>query len=160
MFGLLWKWAIQSNPSSLSLLPQTFHRELMLLTFFSYCSGNCRPRGPLCVCVCQRSKEGCGKYGLSYMSCLGSAPTRPVWLLLSQTMKDKLLSSNLRSSRWFRIDPMSKGWRLWLCPLHRWALAGVAHCQGQAALKWCFLVLASGIRNVSWSKQVIFTSEE
>lgn len=32
----------------------------------------------------------------------------------------------------------------------------VAHCQGQGALKWCFLVLASGIRNALWSKQVIF----
>lgn len=51
VFVLLWKWATQSNPSSLSLLPQRFHRELMLLTFFSYCSGNCQPRGPLCVCV-------------------------------------------------------------------------------------------------------------
>lgn len=32
----------------------------------------------------------------------------------------------------------------------------VAHCQGQGALKWCFLVLESGIRNVLGSKQVIF----
>lgn len=51
MFGLLWEWAIQSNPSSLSLFPQMFHRGLMLLASFSYCSRNFRSLEPLCVCV-------------------------------------------------------------------------------------------------------------
>jgi len=34
-FGLLWEGAIQSNPSSLSLFPQRFHRGFMMLTSFS-----------------------------------------------------------------------------------------------------------------------------
>lgn len=51
VFGLLQEWAVQSNPSSLSLFPQRLHRGLMLLTSFSYCSRNFRPLGTLCVCV-------------------------------------------------------------------------------------------------------------